>query len=103
MFFKHKYLTQPVVTISDAILRAGDDLCQALRGVIPENGVTRTAVDHLIDIFKKQAKKEETVTNTQRVLWEQTHAQRVQSEEAEDEAKGQWMPVTDERDFGNMI
>ena len=68
MFFKHKYLTQPAVTMLDAILRAGDDLFQALKGVIPKNGSTRTAVDHLMDIFKKQAKKEETVTDTQRVL-----------------------------------
>ena len=68
VFFKHKYLTQPAVTMSDAILRAGDDLCQALKGVISENGATRTAVDHLMDIFKKQARKGETVTNTQRVL-----------------------------------
>ena len=45
----------------DTILRAEDDLCQ---GVIPQNGETRTAVDQLMDILKKQAKKEETVTGT---------------------------------------
>ena len=34
VLFNHKYVTQPAVTMSDAILRAGDDLCQALKGVI---------------------------------------------------------------------
>ena len=67
-FFKDMYLTQPTVTRSDAILRAGDDLNQVLNDVIPRNGETRTAVDYLMDIFKKQAKKGETVTDTQRVL-----------------------------------
>ena len=37
------------------------------KGAIPKNGKTRTAADHLMDIFKKQAKKEDTVTDTQRV------------------------------------
>ena len=68
VFFKHKYLTQPTVTNSDVILQTGDDLCQALKGVIPKNGVTRTAVDHPMDVSNKQAKKEETFTDTQRVL-----------------------------------
>ena len=87
---------QPTVTMSDAILRAGDDLCQALKGVIPQNGVTRTAVDHLMDIFNKQAKKEETTADTQRVLVQKAQDQRVQSEEVEEEAKSQWMPAIDE-------
>ena len=61
----------------------------------------RTAVDHLMDIFKKQATGESTGTNTQRVLRQQcTQAQRVQSEEAEVETKGQWMP-SDERNLGD--
>ena len=68
VFFKQKYLKQPTITMSDDILRAGDDLCQAFKGVIPKNGETRTEIDHLMDIFKKQEKREETVTNTQRVL-----------------------------------
>ena len=78
VFSQHKYLTQPMVTMLDAILRAGDEMCQALKGVIPKNGTTRTAVDHLMDIFRKQVKKEETVTNTQRVLRQKAQAQRVQ-------------------------
>ena len=72
-------------------MRAEDDLWQALKGVIPKNSETRTAVNHIMDIFKKKAKKEETVTDTQRVLRQKAQAQRVQSEEAEaeEEAKGQ--------------
>ena len=56
------------------LLRAGDDLCQALMGIIPKDGKTRTAIDHLMDIFKKQAKKEETVTDTQRELRQRAQA-----------------------------
>ena len=82
VFFKHKYLTQTTVKMSDSIWWAGDYLCEALRGVIPNNGKTRTTVDHLMDIFKNQDKKEETVTGTQMVLRQQAQAQRVQSEEA---------------------
>ena len=76
VFFRHKYITQPTVTMADAILRAGDDKYQALKGVIPENGATRTAVDYLMGIFKKQAKTEETATDTQRVLRQKAQAQR---------------------------
>ena len=36
VFFKHKYLTQSVVTMSDTILRAGNDLRQALKGCHPQ-------------------------------------------------------------------
>ena len=83
VFFKHKYLTQPTVTASDAILRASDDLCQALRKVVPEKGETRSAIDHLMKIFKDEAKKAETPTDVQRVLQQTTQAQRVQTDEAE--------------------
>ena len=38
IFFKHKYLTQPSVTTTDAVLRSSDDLCQILKGLPPVKG-----------------------------------------------------------------
>ena len=52
VFFKHKYLTQPLVTPTDAILRATQDLCNVLKGKRALKGETRSAVDMLVDIFK---------------------------------------------------
>ena len=80
--FKHKFLTQPPVTMLDAILQAMYELYQTLKGAIPENSKTRTAVDQLMDIFKNQAKNEEAIGDTQRVLRQQAQAQRLQLEEA---------------------
>ena len=68
IFFKHLYLTQPTIKDSDAILRASDNLCQALMKVMPEKGTTRNAIDHLVDIFKEEAKKLETQTDVQRMI-----------------------------------
>ena len=58
VFFKHKYITQPALTPTDAILRASDDLGQILKGVLPVKGDTRTAVDLLVEIFTTIAKKD---------------------------------------------
>ena len=33
VFFKHRYLTQPTTTDTDAILLASDNLCAAIKGV----------------------------------------------------------------------
>jgi hypothetical protein len=57
VFFKHKYLTKPRITESDALLRASDELCAALRNTVtPVKGGTQRAVDMLMDIFKNVAK-----------------------------------------------
>ena len=44
VFFRHKYITQPVATQTDAILRATDDFICVLKG--------RSAIDLLVDILK---------------------------------------------------
>ena len=77
VFFKHQYLTQPTTTTSDAILKAADDLAQALKGIVPVNGKSRDAIDHLMEIFKGEAKKEETEVDAQRVLQKEAHSRRV--------------------------
>ena len=51
--------------------------------VVPEKGETRSAIDHLMKIFKDEAKKAETPTDVQRVLQQTAQAQRVQTDEAE--------------------
>jgi len=52
VFFRHKYITQPIITPTDAILRATDDLCDVLRGKAVIKGATRAAIDLLVDILR---------------------------------------------------
>ncbi len=35
VFFKHKYLTMPTIIAADALIRAADDLTNAIAGVVP--------------------------------------------------------------------
>ena len=65
MFFKHKYITQPAVTVTDTIVQALADLYQVLNGLPPVKGDIRTAVELLMDIFKTFRSKEETETDAQ--------------------------------------
>ena len=88
-FFKHKYLTQPTDTISDAILRESDDLCQILRGIIPVKGATQSAVDQLMETFKKKSKKEETNVEFQRANMPEVAAAQV--ENIDGNVNGIWM------------
>ena len=83
VFFKHKHLTHPRITDTDALLRAGDDICNALANISPAIDKTQQAIDLLTEIFKGQAKKNESGTETQRVGMEAAQAQRVIGEEAE--------------------
>ena len=82
VFFKHKYLTMPTITPADALIRAADDLTEALAGVVPPPNMTRDAVDQLMTIFKQQAEKAKDDATTQRVLKERARAERVHNEEA---------------------
>ena len=67
VFFKHKYLTQPTITATDALLQASNDICNALKNIAPPNDKSKQAIDFLVNIFKGQAATEQTNTNTQRV------------------------------------
>ena len=52
VFFKNKYLTQPLLTPNNALIQATEDLCRILRNEPPIKGETRTAVEMLMDILK---------------------------------------------------
>ena len=52
VFFKHKYITQPVMTQTDATLRATDDLISVLKGKKVIKSATKSAIDLLVDILK---------------------------------------------------
>ena len=54
--FKHKYMIQPTITDTDALLQAGDDICNALANIAPATNKTLQAIDFLMDIFKGPAK-----------------------------------------------
>jgi len=83
LFFKHKYLTQPTITTSDALIKVADDLSKAVNGVIPQKGATMEDLEQLVDIFKQQAKEKEDSATRQRVHKENALTQRVQMEEAQ--------------------
>ena len=70
----------PTITPADALIRAADDLTEALTGVVPPPSMTRDAVDQLMTIFKQQANKAKDEATTQRVLTERARAQRVHNE-----------------------
>jgi hypothetical protein len=80
VFFKHKYLTMPTITHADALIRAADDLTDALNKVVSPPNMTRDAVDQLMTIFKQQATKTRDEATTQRVLKERVRAERVHNE-----------------------
>ena len=90
VFFKHRYLTQPTITDADAILLASDNLCAAIKGVAPDFGPTKTAIAHLIDIFKYQATAAETKVDAQWVLRDKAQDQRVATEANKDNDDGVW-------------
>jgi len=71
----------PTITPTDALIRAADDLTDALAGVVPQPNITRDAVDQLMRIFKHQAKKAKDDATTQRVLKERARDERVHNEE----------------------
>ena len=80
VFFKHKHITAPQVTESDALLRASDELCAALAKAAPTNSHTKRAVDLLIDIFKGKANEAKNETDQRRVQREAAQEQRVRTE-----------------------
>ena len=45
VFFKHKYLTQPTITVTDALVRASDDIYNALKSIAPPIDKSRQVID----------------------------------------------------------
>jgi hypothetical protein len=77
VFFKHKYLTMPTITPSDALILAADYLTDAISGLIPTPTVTANAVEQLLEIYKQQACPIIDAATAQRVLRECTQAEQV--------------------------
>ena len=50
LYFKHKYITQPMLMPTEVLLRKG-------------NSSTKIAVDLLMDIFKGKVKDEQTIVD----------------------------------------
>ena len=68
VFFKHKYLTQPRMTETDALIRDSDELCTALQNAAPESNAMETAVNALMQIFSGKAKDVSTATDARREI-----------------------------------
>ena len=77
VFFKHKYLTMPTITPADALIKAADNLVDAISGVIPRNSITEDAVLQLMAIYSKQALDASDAKSAQRVLRRLAETQRV--------------------------
>jgi len=45
VFFRHKYLTMPTITSTDALIKAADNLVDAINDQLPKNKVTADAVE----------------------------------------------------------
>jgi hypothetical protein len=67
----------PTLTSSDALIRAANNLTNAISEIIPPPNITTDAIDQLINIFKLQAEKEKDAATAQRVLKEYAQAERV--------------------------
>jgi hypothetical protein len=50
-------VTMPSITPADALIKAPDNLVDAITGLMPKNSVTADAVEQLMEIYKIQAKK----------------------------------------------
>ena len=67
----------------DAILQAGDNIWNTMANISPATDKKQQAIDFLMDIFKVQAKKDESGTNTKKVCTEAAQSERVVIDEAD--------------------
>ncbi len=79
-FFKHKYLTMPMITPANALIHMADYLADALLGLIPAPTCMQDAVNQLTVIFKQQARAANDAATAQRVLRERAQAERLNKE-----------------------
>jgi hypothetical protein len=82
VFFKHKYLPMPTLTPGDDLIKAADNLLEAITGTIPVSSITDDAITALLKIFKQQANCSKDATSAQRVLTQRAQAQRVRTEQS---------------------
>ena len=55
--FKHKYLTMPTATATDALLTAAENLIKALDGDIPQSDASKETTDRSMELFTKNTLK----------------------------------------------
>jgi signal recognition particle GTPase len=77
VFFKHKYLTKPPITTSDAILRATDTLSKGLTGALTTSNVTTHAVDYIVEALTGHTTTKETEGDHQQTQRHHLQSQRV--------------------------
>jgi hypothetical protein len=86
-FFKHKYLTNPSVTLEDQVIAAAARLTNALQGINqPQlNTSTLQALADLRDVFYKAANATNTpgkqVTNKEVKIWDQSPTKGIPNKE----------------------
>ena len=71
----------PTITPAGALIKALDNLINAISGLVPKPTVTAYAIEQLIEIYKIQAHQSTCKARAQRVLREKAQAQRVAEEE----------------------
>jgi hypothetical protein len=64
----------PTIAPADALLKAVDNLVDAISGQLPKNSITADVVKQLMEIYKIQAKKATCKASAQRVLRKQAQA-----------------------------
>jgi hypothetical protein len=52
VLFCHKYLTMPTIMPADALIKAADNLVDAILGHLSKNSVTADTVKQLMEIYK---------------------------------------------------
>jgi hypothetical protein len=80
----------------DALIKAADNLMDAITVLMPKNSITADTVEQLMEIYKIQAKKATCKAQTQMVHQEQAQAQRVEEQQlaAEQHASLQNSPIS---------
>ena len=82
VFFRHKYITAPQFTASDALLHASDELCAALTKAAPHSAETKRVVQLLMDIVTRKANEAKTKEDARRQERHTSQAQRAEHEKA---------------------
>ena len=84
---KHKYITQPEITNTDALLKASSNLCDTLQNAASESSAMEVAVKALMKIFKGKAAMDATKIDRRRERRKEAQRQRVFPNEEEAEAQ----------------
>ena len=71
----------PTITPADALIKAADNLVDAISGVIPNNSITEDTVLQLMAINHQQALDASDAESAQRVLRRLVETQRVQTKQ----------------------